>query len=160
MDEQKEVVLDAQKIAIEQSDKEVKKCDTDLKTDVDQFVMIDQKHHKEISDNDDVVKQEIGVEIQKSEIILLESKMDDEVIKKKREVFAIESTNEPLVARRTNPRRAHRSAIDPPQELIRGKLERKRERINVKDFILPDGWATEIRVRVKENNSGHKYMIY
>ncbi|MCE3049780.1 hypothetical protein HAX54_045773 [Datura stramonium] len=62
-DEQKEVVPDAQKISIEESDKEVKKGDRDLKADVDQFVMIDQKHHKEISDDDDVVKQENGVEI-------------------------------------------------------------------------------------------------
>ncbi|MCE5166160.1 hypothetical protein HAX54_015201, partial [Datura stramonium] len=50
--EQKEVVPDAQKIPIEESDKEVKKGDTDLKTDIDQFVMIDQKHHKETSDDD------------------------------------------------------------------------------------------------------------
>ncbi|MCD9560811.1 hypothetical protein HAX54_019614 [Datura stramonium] len=63
-DEQKEVVADAKKIAIEESDKEVKKGDTDLKTDVDQFVMIDQKHHKETSDDDDVVKQEIEEESQ------------------------------------------------------------------------------------------------
>ncbi|MCD9639432.1 hypothetical protein HAX54_023947 [Datura stramonium] len=150
-DEQKEVVPDAQKIAIEESDKVVKKGDTDLKTGVNQFVMIDQKHHKEISDDDDddEVKQEIGVEIQKSEIIFLDSIMDDEVIKKKRETSAIETTNEPLVARRTNARRAHRSATDPPQELIREKSESKRERINAKYFILPDSWATKIRVRVK-----------
>ncbi|MCD9642299.1 hypothetical protein HAX54_029002 [Datura stramonium] len=64
-DEQKEVVPDAQKIAIEESDKQVKKGDTDMKTDVDQFVMIDQKYHKQISDDDDVVKQENGVEFQK-----------------------------------------------------------------------------------------------
>ncbi|MCD7447758.1 hypothetical protein HAX54_034172 [Datura stramonium] len=83
-DEQKEVVPDAQKIAIEESDKEVKK------------------------------------EIQKSEINLIDSKINDEVIKKRREVSAIESTNDPLVARRTNPKRAHRSATDPPEELIRG----------------------------------------
>ncbi|MCD7451190.1 hypothetical protein HAX54_009918 [Datura stramonium] len=82
--------------------------------------------------------------------------MDDEVIKKKTEASAIESINEPLVARRTNRRRAHRSAIDPPQELIRGKSEIKRERINAKDFILPDGWTSEISVRIKENSSGHK----
>ncbi|MCD9639429.1 hypothetical protein HAX54_023944, partial [Datura stramonium] len=114
-DEQKKVVPDAQNIAIEESDKEVKKGDTDIKIDVDQFVMIDQKHHKEISDNNDVVKQEIGLEIQKSEINLIDSKIDDEVIKKKREVYSIESANEPLVARRTNPNRDHRSATDPPQ---------------------------------------------
>ncbi|MCD7452239.1 hypothetical protein HAX54_016004 [Datura stramonium] len=112
--EQKEVVSDAQKIATEESDKEVKKGDTDLKTDVYQFVMIDQKHHKEISDDDDMVKQENGVEIKKSEINLLDSKIDDEVIKKKREVFAIESTNESF-ARRINLKRAHRSATDPSQ---------------------------------------------
>ncbi|MCD7457296.1 hypothetical protein HAX54_034795 [Datura stramonium] len=106
-DEQKEVVPDAQKIAIEESDKEVKKGDTDLKTYVDQFIMIDQKHHKEISDDDDVVKQENVVEIQKSEINLLDSNFFDEVIKKKEEVSAIECTNEPLVARRTNPKRAY-----------------------------------------------------
>ncbi|MCD7457297.1 hypothetical protein HAX54_034796 [Datura stramonium] len=149
-DEQKKVVPHAQKIAIEESDKEVKKSNTDLKTDVDQFVMIDQKHHKKISDDDDVVKQEIGVEIQKSEIILLDSKMDNEVIKKKRHASAIESTNESLVARRTNPRWAHRRATDPPQELIRGKSESRHERINTKDFILPDGWAIEIRDKQKE----------
>ncbi|MCD7447757.1 hypothetical protein HAX54_034171 [Datura stramonium] len=40
-DEKKEVIPDAQKIAIEESDKEVKKGDTDLKTHVDQSVMID-----------------------------------------------------------------------------------------------------------------------
>ncbi|MCE2056176.1 hypothetical protein HAX54_044183, partial [Datura stramonium] len=125
MTEQKDVVPYAQKIAIEESDKEVKKGDTNLKTDVDRFVLIDQKHHKKISDDDDVVKQEIGVEVQKSEIIFLDSKMDDEVIKKKREASAIESTNKPLIARRTNRRRAHRSATDPPQELIRGKSESK-----------------------------------
>ncbi|MCD7451191.1 hypothetical protein HAX54_009919 [Datura stramonium] len=158
-DEQKEVVPDAQKIFIEESDKEVKKGDTDLKTDIDQFVMIDQKHHKEISDDDDVVKQEIGLEIKKSEIILFDSKMDDEVIKKNIEASAIESINESLVARRTNPRRVHRSTTNPPQELIRGKSESKRERINAKDFILPDGWTTEINVRIKENSSGHKDTI-
>ncbi|MCE5167641.1 hypothetical protein HAX54_014682, partial [Datura stramonium] len=80
--------------------------------------------------------------------------MDDEVIKKKREVSAIESTNEPLVARRTNTKRAHRSAIDPPQEQIRGKSESKRKRINAKDLILSDGWASEIRV--KGNSFVHK----
>ncbi|MCD9638565.1 hypothetical protein HAX54_022622 [Datura stramonium] len=64
-DEQKEVVPDAQKIVVEESDKEVKKGDTNLKIDVDRLVMIDQKHHKEITNDDDVVKQEIGVEIQK-----------------------------------------------------------------------------------------------
>ncbi|MCE2055328.1 hypothetical protein HAX54_042419 [Datura stramonium] len=137
-DEQKEVVTDAQKIIIEESDKEL---------------------NKEIIDDDDVVKQENGVEIQKSEIILLDSKMDDEVIKKKREASAIETTNEPLVARRTNPRRVHRSTIDSPQELIRRKSKSKRERINAKDFILPDGWAIEISVRVKGNGSGHEDMV-
>ncbi|MCE5167503.1 hypothetical protein HAX54_006762 [Datura stramonium] len=120
-DEQKEVVPDAQKIAIKESDKKVKKGDTNLKTDVDQFVMLDQKYHKETSDDDDVVKQKIGIEIQKSDIIWLDWKMVDEVIKKKRKASAIESTNEPLVARRTNHWRAHRSATGPPQELIRGK---------------------------------------
>ncbi|MCD9639428.1 hypothetical protein HAX54_023943 [Datura stramonium] len=45
-DEQKEVVPDAQKIVIEESDKEVKKGDTDMNTYVDRFVMIHQKHHK------------------------------------------------------------------------------------------------------------------
>ncbi|MCE3216620.1 hypothetical protein HAX54_007173, partial [Datura stramonium] len=152
-DEQKEVVPDAQKIVIEESDKEVKKGEKNLKTDIDQFVMIDQKHHKEISDDDDVLKKEIGVEIQKSEIIFLDSKMDDEVIKKNRETSDIESTNESLVARRKNTRRAHRSAIDPPQELIREKSESKRERVNPKDFILPNGWATKIHVRLKGNSS-------
>ncbi|MCE5167276.1 hypothetical protein HAX54_045723, partial [Datura stramonium] len=107
-DEQKEVVPDAYKNAIEESDKEVKKDDTDLMTDVDQFVMIDQKHHKEISDDDYVVRQENGIEIQKSEINLLDSKIGDEVIKKKKEVPAIESTKEPLVTRRSNSKRAHR----------------------------------------------------
>ncbi|MCD7451189.1 hypothetical protein HAX54_009917 [Datura stramonium] len=130
-DEQKEVVPDAHKIATEESDKEVKKSDIDLKIDVDRFVVIDQKYHKEISDDDDVVKQEIGVEIQKSEIILLDSKMDDEVKNKKIEASAIESTNESLVARRTNPRRAHRSATDPPQELIE-----ENQRANVKELML------------------------
>ncbi|MCD7451184.1 hypothetical protein HAX54_009912 [Datura stramonium] len=77
-DEQKEVVPDAQKISIEESDKDVKKGGTNLKTDVDQFVMIVQKHYKKISDDDDVLKQEIGVEIQKSEIIFLDLKMGDE----------------------------------------------------------------------------------
>ncbi|MCD9560813.1 hypothetical protein HAX54_019616, partial [Datura stramonium] len=139
--------------------KKVKKGNTDLKTDVDQFVMIDHKYHKEISDDDDMVNKENGVEIQKSEIILLESKiddLDDEVIKKKREASATKSTNSPLVARRTNPRSAHRIATDPPQELIRGKSELKHQMINAKDFILPNGWATEIHVRVKGNSSGHK----
>ncbi|MCD9560661.1 hypothetical protein HAX54_019390 [Datura stramonium] len=56
-DEQKEVVHDAQKIATEESDKEVKKSDTDLKIDVDRFIVIDQKYHKEISDDDDVDEQ-------------------------------------------------------------------------------------------------------
>ncbi|MCD9639427.1 hypothetical protein HAX54_023942 [Datura stramonium] len=78
-DEKKEVVLDAQKISTEESDKEVKKGDIDLKTDVDQFVMIDKKHHKEISDDDYVVKQENGIEIHKSEINLLDLKIDDEI---------------------------------------------------------------------------------
>ncbi|MCE0480836.1 hypothetical protein HAX54_037988, partial [Datura stramonium] len=77
---------------------------------------------------------------------------------KKREASAIESTNEPLVARRKNPRRDHRSATDPPQELIIGKSESKHERINAKDFILLDGWATGIHVRVEGNNFGHKDM--
>ncbi|MCD9638567.1 hypothetical protein HAX54_022624 [Datura stramonium] len=117
---------------------------------------IHKKYHKEISDDDDMVKKENGVEIQKSEIILLESKIDDEVIKKKREASAIESTNSPLVARKTNPRSAHRIATDPPQELIRGKSELKHQRINSKDFILPDGWATEIHAIAKGNSSGHK----
>ncbi|MCD7456412.1 hypothetical protein HAX54_031644 [Datura stramonium] len=80
-----------------------------------------EKHLSEITDHDDVVKQEIGIQIQKSEKNLLDSKMHNEVTKKKREASAIESIYEPLVARRTNPRRAHRSATDPPQELIRGK---------------------------------------
>ncbi|MCD7447756.1 hypothetical protein HAX54_034170 [Datura stramonium] len=146
-DEQKEVVPDAKKIIIEESDKEVKKCDIDPKTDVGQYVRIDQKHHKEISDDDDVFKQEIGAEIQKSEIILLDSIMNDEVIKKKREASSIDSTNEPLVARRTNSRRAHRRTTDPLQELIRGKSKSKREGINAKDFILPYGRATETCVR-------------
>ncbi|MCD7457295.1 hypothetical protein HAX54_034794 [Datura stramonium] len=79
-DGQKELVPDAQKIAIEESDKEVKKGDADLKTDVDRFVMIDQKHHEKANDDDDVVNQEIDVEIQKKEIILLDSKMDDELL--------------------------------------------------------------------------------
>ncbi|MCE3049782.1 hypothetical protein HAX54_045775, partial [Datura stramonium] len=76
------------------------------------------KHHKEISDDDDMVKQEIGVEIQKSEINLMDLKIDD--------------------------------------ELIRGKPESKHERINAKDLILPDGWASEILVRVKGNSFGNK----
>ncbi|MCD7447678.1 hypothetical protein HAX54_032871 [Datura stramonium] len=112
------------------ANKEVKSGNTDLKANVDQFIMIDQKYHKEAGDDDDVVKQENDVEIQKSEINLLDSQSDDEVIKKKRETPAIESSDEPLVAIRTNPRRAHGSAIDPSKELIRGKSEKKKVQIS------------------------------
>ncbi|MCE2055327.1 hypothetical protein HAX54_042418, partial [Datura stramonium] len=230
-DEQKEVVPDAQKVVIEESDKDVKKGGTNLKTDVDQFVMIVQKHYKKlvmmmmclseklplvarrtnprrahrstidptqeqirgkseskrerINAKDFILPDEWATKIharvkgnssgykdtdKQKEVVLdaqkiaveesdKELKKDDEVIKNKREAFAIETTNDPLVASRTNPRRAHRTAIDPPQELIRGKSASKSERINVKDFILPDSWATKSRIRVKENNSGHKDTV-
>ncbi|MCD7446231.1 hypothetical protein HAX54_048429 [Datura stramonium] len=87
-DEQKEASSDAQNNFIEEIDKEVNKGDTNLKIDIDQSVMIDQKCHKEINnDDDDVYKQENGVEIQTNDINFLDSKSDDKVIKKKEKLL-------------------------------------------------------------------------